>query len=163
MIRQALMVLAALSLCLAVGCKKKDDGGGDESAASGGDKSAKSDKSDKSDKGSGASGPKVHKYASGADLDKDFRSVEGKAFMDKFGMDGKIHVTGKVKRTMTEMDESMKVWLDVDGKKWISLSFKDKGAKVKEAKVAKDADLTALCGIGGSTGTYIMLIDCELK
>lgn len=91
----------------------------------------------------------------------DYSSLEGMEVMDKYG-DGVV-VSGKVLRTIEEMDGSLGVWLDAGGGHWVSLKFADQGEAAKAKGVAADAEVTAKCQVGGATDKYVMNIDCELQ
>ena len=91
----------------------------------------------------------------------DYSSLQGMEVLDKYG-DGVV-VSGKVLRTIEEMDGSLVVWLDAGDGKWVSLGFADKGEAAKAQGVAKDSEVTAACKVGGAMDSYVMNIDCELK
>ncbi|MEM7159452.1 MAG: hypothetical protein AAF799_41825 [Myxococcota bacterium] len=134
---------------------KKADGA-DAKKADGGDA-----KADGGDAAAADGGGDLIK-ANAVDWYKEYMAVKGADAMKYMGK--KVEVTGKVKKIITEMDESQKVWLVGEGEGWVSLQFTDKGAKVKEMKPAEGSDLTATCGIGGaSPGKFVMMVDCEVK
>lgn len=100
--------------------------------------------------------------ATSVDWFKEYMAVKGADAM-KY-MNKKVELTGKVKKVITEMDESQKIWLEGEGEGWVSLQFTDNGAKVKEKGLAEGAEVKATCGIGGADpGKYVMMIDCELQ
>jgi hypothetical protein len=139
--------LLALSLALAAGCGKKDE------KKEGGETATKTGETTQS----GAA-----LKMSAADFYKDYTSLKGMELMDKYGSKT-VEVSGKLKKIITEMDESTAVWMDVDGTRYLLMTFKDKGAAFKGKGLAEGADFAAACTVGGGTGNYIMLIDCEMK
>ena len=149
---------------------KKDDKAAAKDKKDGGD--AKKDGADakKADEAKADGGADAKQADAGGDLIKatavdwykEYMAVKGADAMKYMGK--KVELTGKVKKIITEMDESQKVWLVGEGEGWVSLQFADKGAKVKEMKPAEGSDLTATCGIGGSSpGKFVMMVDCEIK
>jgi|GEM_PF-3404619 len=144
--KRILMILATLSLVLGA-CGEK---GGQESAGGGGEAAPEK---------AAPAGPESFDAAG---LFKAFGETKGMDAMKRWKPG--VIVKGKVLRTITEMDESMKVWLDAGEGNYISLTFSDKGAAAKEAKLDKGADVDATCkSVGGGMDKYVMLLDCELK
>ncbi len=142
--KRFLMILAAVSLALGAcdGDKKTGEAAGGEAAAK-----AK------------PAGPESFDAAG---LFKAFGETTGIAAVKRWKPG--VVVKGKVLRTVTEMDKSLKVWLDAGAGNHISLSFTDKGVAAKEAKVAKGADVAATCKtVAGGMDRSVMLLDCELK
>ena len=156
-----LRFLVALCLVAAVGCKKEEGGEGETAdKPAEGETAAKAGEEKPADKPAEPAGPKVFKYDSAKAFWDEYTPLDGKGVMDKYGMDGKIEIKGAVTKKITEMDESVKLHLGVSEKEWVSLSFTDKQAA---KDIEKEAEVTAMCSIGGRTNTFIMLIDCELK
>jgi len=97
-----------------------------------------------------------------AAFDADYRSLQGLELLNKYRSG--VALTGNVKRTMEEEDQSFHVWLDVDGKKWISVSFTDKGAAAKAKNLKAGSPVKVTCQkVLGSADNYIMVGDCSLS
>lgn len=99
---------------------------------------------------------------SAAAFDADYRSLQGLELLNKYR--GGVVLTGNVQRTLVEMDESFHVMLDVNGKKWISLAFTDKGAAAKAKGIKAASQVKATCQkVLGSADKYIMVGECSLS
>jgi hypothetical protein len=86
---------------------------------------------------------------------------DGQALYEKYNAG--IVTSGTVTNTITEMDNSMSVWLDAGNGHHVTLAFKDNG-KAASAKGVKAGDTVgASCQVGGSDGKMMMLTDCALK
>lgn len=133
----ACLVLAA------AGCGKKDD-----SKAGG------------SSEGAGAAADAVPEKTA-TDFYAHYSTLEGMEVVQAYK--NGVTVTGTVKRTIGEMDDSMAVWVDAGEPNYVSLKFTDNGAAAKEKGLAAGAPVKATCKIGGATGKRIMLLDCVLK
>lgn len=145
-----MLSLAALLALGGAACKKKDDNHG--AASTGGSAPTAEAKT--------APAPKGPPELTAPDFFKDYNSLKGMEVMDKYG-DGVV-VSGTVKRTIEEMDGSLKVWLDAGDPNWVSLGFKDNGAAAKSKGVKAGDQVKAKCQVGGAMGKQIMNIDCEL-
>lgn len=147
------LTIVALTLVPLVACGKKKDG--DKAAA---DKTAEG--SSESGGGEAAAGPVT--LAAPALFD-DFNKpgVDGMALLDKYRPG--VVVNGAVTNTITEMDNSLTVWLDGGNGHHVSLGFKDNGAAASKKGVKAGDQVTAQCSVGGSDGKMMMLIDCALR
>jgi hypothetical protein len=145
----SLAFVTVFALALAPACKDKESAGGE----SGGGESAGA-------KAGGEPAAKGPAEMTAPDFFKDFSSLEGMEVMNKY-RDGVI-VSGAVKRTIEEMDDSLAVWLDAGDNKWISLSFADDGAAAKAKEVKAGDEIKARCKVGGGDDNHIMNTDCEL-
>ena len=150
---RSLSRLSIVVLCLIplAACGKKKDGGSGGSAAA--DKAAEGDPA-------APAGPVT--LAAPALFD-DFNKpgVDGMALLDKYRPG--VVVSGTVTNTITEMDNSMSVWLDGGNGHHVTLGFKDNGAAASKKGVKAGDQVGAQCAVGGSDGKMMMLIDCELK
>ena len=133
-------------------------------AACGGDKDKKKEggsaAADKPAEGGAAAGPLT--MAAPALFD-DFNKPgqDGQALYEKYNAG--IVVSGAVTNTITEMDNSVSLWLDAGNGHHVTLAFKDNG-KAASAKGVKAGDtVSASCQVGGSDGKMMMLTDCALK
>jgi len=144
-----LSLCCSMLLALAACGDKKDDATKSGKPASGGDQAAKADPK-----------PAGPAELSAPDFFKDYQSLHGMEVMDKYG-DGVV-VHGTVLRKITEMDESVALWLDAGDGNWVSLGFSDNGAAVKAKGIDKGAEVKAKCQVGGADVKYVMNIDCEL-
>jgi hypothetical protein len=140
--------IVCLTLVPLVACGKKKDG--DQAAT------------DKTAEGSSeaAAGPVT--LAAPALFD-DFNKPgqDGMALLDKYRPG--VVVSGAVTNTITEMDNSLTVWLDAGNGHHVSLGWKDNGAAASKKGVKAGDQVTAQCSVGGSDGKMMMLIDCVLK
>jgi len=93
-----------------------------------------------------------------------FRECMGLAHADATRyMNKRIVLTGTVTRVIDEVDGSHKVWLEGEGKGWISLQFADEGAAVEARGVTEGASLRATCTLGGvDPDRYVMMLECTL-
>ncbi len=130
-------------------CKKKDDTQGAAAKSGGASAPAKAEPA-----------PKGPPELTATDFFKDYNSLKGMEVMDKYG-DGVV-VSGTVKRTIEEMDGSLKVWLDAGNPNWVSLGFKDNGAAAKAKGVKAGDQVKAKCSVGGGMDKQIMNVNCEL-
>jgi hypothetical protein len=142
----ALSVLVPVAACS--GDKKKEGGG---SAAA-----------DKPAEGGGGAAAGPQSYAAPALFD-DFNKPgqDGQALYEKFNAG--VVVSGTVTNTITEMDNSMSVWLDAGNNHHVTLGFKDNGAAASKKGVKAGDSVSASCQVGGSDGKMMMLTDCVLK
>lgn len=108
-------------------------------------------------------GPKVFEYPTAQALDADYRSVEGAAFMDKFGLDGKFRVSDTIASLITEEGGNTSVGFVIEGNKRVSLSFADDGKAVAAKGLKKGDAIKVLCDAGGADDNLIMLIKCTLE
>ena len=146
---RAIRVLTIVTLTAAMalsGCDKKADG------------AKKDDKKAASKKAGDKAGPAT--MAAG-DFFKEFNSLKPMEVMKKYRQG--VTVSGKVLKTITEMDKSMKIWLDAGGGNWVSLKFADKGEAAKKKGLKKGADVSSQCKIGGGSGKFVALTNCTLK
>ncbi len=145
--RLTIIALATLSIA-ACGGKKKEGGSGS---------------SDKPAEGDPAAAPAGPITSAAPALFDDFNKPgqDGMALLDKYRPG--VVVTGAVTNTITEMDNSMSVWLDAGNGHHVTLGFKDNGAAASKKGVKQGDQVTAQCSVGGSDGKMMMLIDCELK
>jgi hypothetical protein len=141
-----LTIIALVSIPLAACGSKKKDG-----AAASNDKPAE---------GEAAAGP-ITSAAPALFDDFNKPGVDGMALLDKYRPG--VVVTGAVTNTITEMDNSMSVWLDGGNGHHVTLGFKDNGAAASKKGVKAGDQVTAQCAVGGSDGKMMMLIDCDLK
>ncbi len=107
--------------------------------------------------------PKVFEYATPQDLDADYRSVNGAAFMDKFGLDGRFRVSGALASVITEEAGNASAVFTLEGNKRITLGFADDGKALAAKGLKKGDTIKALCDAGGADDHLIMLIRCELE
>jgi hypothetical protein len=141
----ALSVLVPLAACS--GDKKKEGGG---SAA------AKPEEG-----GGGDPGGPITSAAPALFDDFNKPGQDGMALLDKYKAG--VVVSGTVTNTITEMDNSMSVWLDAGNGHHVTLAFKDSGAAATKKAVKAGDQVGAACQVGGSDGKMMMLIDCALK
>ncbi|HTJ41425.1 MAG TPA: hypothetical protein VL463_04990 [Kofleriaceae bacterium] len=141
----SLTFVALISITAACGSKKKDGGSADKPAEGSTDQPA---------------GPVT--LAAPALFD-DFNAPgkDGMALLDKYRPG--VVTSGAVTNTITEMDNSMTVWLDAGNGHHVSLGFKDNGAAASKKGVKAGDQVSAQCSVGGSDGKMMMLIDCDLK
>jgi hypothetical protein len=153
-------MLACFALAAAPGCGKKDEdnkGGDDKETPQAGGDQAGGDQAG----GDQAGGDQAAKEKAAADFFKHYNSLKGMEVMEHY-KDG-VTVTGAITKLITEMDESLGIWIDAGDPNYVSLKFKDKGAAAKEKGVKEGDSVTAKCSIGGAMNNQIMLLDCELK
>ena len=86
---------------------------------------------------------------------------DGQALYEKYNAG--IVTSGTVTNTITEMDNSVSLWLDAGNGHHVSLGFKDNGAAAAKKGVKAGDQVSASCSVGGSDGKTMMLIDCALK
>ena len=143
-----LTIIAFVSLAIAAcGGKKKEGSSGSSDKPAEGDPPA-------------ASGP-ITSAAPALFDDFNKPGQDGMALLDKYRPG--VVVTGAVTNTITEMDNSMSVWLDAGNGHHVTLGFKDNGAAASKKGVKQGDQVTAQCSVGGSDGKMMMLIDCDLK
>jgi hypothetical protein len=130
--------IIAIALVLAAGCGKDKDKAGEG--------------------GGGAATPSGPLEMTAAELWTDYNRLEGVALLNKYR--GGVTVTGTVKTVGDMGGEALTVWIDVDGSKWITLDFVDKGAAMRAKGVKAGDTVTATCKVGGATDNYMMLLDC---
>jgi hypothetical protein len=87
--------------------------------------------------------------------------VDGMALLDKYRPG--VVVSGAVTNTITEMDNSVTLWLDGGAGHHVSLGFTDNGAAASKKGVKAGDQVSASCKVGGSDGKLMMLIDCAIK
>jgi hypothetical protein len=141
MFSMLLTLLACAALTMTACDKKSGDAGGDkapEAAAA------------------AAAGPVEQDSAA---FIKEFQGLKGMAAMKRYK--NGVTVSGAVKRTITEQNGAFKIQLDAGDKKWLSLSFTDKGVAAKAAAPKTGDAFKAKCKIGGGMDAYVMLLDCE--
>jgi hypothetical protein len=138
------IVVVTLVAFAACGNKKKEGGGA----------------ADKPAEGAAPSGPVT--LAAPALFD-DFNKpgADSMALLDKYRPG--VVVSGSVTNTITEMDNSLTLWLDAGNSHHVSLGFKDQGAAASKKGIKAGDQVSAQCSVGGSDGKMMMLIDCALK
>ena len=138
------LVVIPLAAC---GSKKKDGAAGASDKPAEGEPAA-------------ASGP-ITQAAPALFDDFNKPGQDGMALLDKYRPG--VIVSGAVTNTITEMDNSMSVWLEAGNGHHVTLGFKDNGAAASKKGVKAGDQVSAQCSVGGSDGKMMMLIDCALK
>lgn len=143
--RFTIIALAAAALA-ACGSKKKD-----------GDKGA-----DKATEGAAAPAAGPLKMSAKEIFDEfNAPNFDAVAAIDKYKPG--VVVTGTVTNTIAEENGFLHVWLDAGGNHHTTLDFKDQGAAAKQKGVKAGDQVTAQCSPGGTDGSQMMMIDCDLK
>ena len=154
-------IALAVTLLAFTGCKKKE--AADQSAPAAGDKAAaKTDEATKPDEAKPAdSGKPIAMDAPALFDDYNKPGQDGLALLEKW-RPGAI-VTGSVTQVMAQEGGKATVWVDAGANHRMSLDFTDSGKAVTDKGVKKGDKVSAQCQIGGSDGSLMMLVDCELK
>jgi predicted small lipoprotein YifL len=158
--QKIVVIIAIASLASLAGCGKKDEGKSAGKPSEGKPTAAQPAPAEPAPAPPAAEKKEARKLTA-PEFFAHYSSLSGMEVLDAYA-DGVV-VSGTVLRTITEMDESLAVWLDAGDGKWVSLTFVDKGAAAKAKGVKEGDTLEAKCTVGGMDVKYIMNIDCELR
>lgn len=137
-------------------CKKKEGDGGKAGEAAG-----KAVEGAPAGEAAEAAGAPVVMTAQALFDDFNRPDANGMDLLDKYRPG--VTVSGAVTNTIAEESGFLHVWLDGGNSHKVTLDFKDQGAAAKQKGVKSGDQLSATCGVGGTDGKMMMLIDCVLK